>query len=445
MAVDDAELRRLKEENEQLRTAVARAEAPKRQLWRAIVAVVVLVLAGLLVPTSIVGGWARVQLVSEDAFVQTFAPLAEDADVQDFIIDQTTTVILATVDVDQTTADFFDGLESLDLPDRAKAALQKMEGPAAAGAKSLIERGVENTIRSDAFPTVWRTTLVASHRAMVAAATLDDKGAVVLDANGSLGVNLGPIVAAVKQRLIDQGVTFAQAIPAVDRVVVIAQADGLLLIGTVYALANTVGFVLPWVTLALLIAGVLIARRRAAGVLGAGLAIAIGAGGLAAGIGGGGAFLTTTAPRWGVPAATMSAIFTAVAGAMQDSAIALTVLGVLIAVAGWLSGRSRAARGVRGVGASFVGSARDALQTHGMDTGRFGEWLYAQRVLVDSLIVLGGLLWLMALRPLSTSDVLGVVACGLAAAGLIALLGKPTRDDADAPQAADPKARPEAS
>ncbi|MFV0451451.1 MAG: hypothetical protein ACK5LS_04265 [Propioniciclava sp.] len=174
-------------------------------------------LAGLLVPLSIAGAWARVQLVSEEAFVQTFAPLAEDPGVQDFVIDQTTAVILEQVEVEALTADLFDGLATLDLPPAARTALGLLEGPTAEGARALIGSTVETTVRFDAFPVVWRTALASSHRALVAAAAVGDGDAVVLGSDGTRGINLGPVVEVIKQRLVAQGFGLASSIPPIDR------------------------------------------------------------------------------------------------------------------------------------------------------------------------------------------------------------------------------------
>ena len=105
------QLARLEAENAALRDVTAPTTpipptAARRQrepgLWRAFASALCIVLATILVPISIVGAWARVQLVDEDAFVSTFAPLADDPDVQALIIDKTSTAISEAVDVQST-------------------------------------------------------------------------------------------------------------------------------------------------------------------------------------------------------------------------------------------------------------------------------------------------------------------------------------------------------
>ena len=90
---------------------------------------------------------------------------------------------------------------------------------------------------------------------------------------------------------------------------------------------------------------------------------------------------------------------------MRDTAVVLTLLGIVIAVLAWMSGRWRGARAARSGVASINSGVRGAVLKRGISTGRFGSWLYAQRVLVR--IVLGALaiVWLMLLRPLSVGEV----------------------------------------
>jgi hypothetical protein len=74
------------------------------------------VLAAVLVPVSIVGAWGRVQLVDESRFVATLGPLAQDAHVQDLVIDQTQAAIDQRVQYDQLTGSVIDGISGLVFP-----------------------------------------------------------------------------------------------------------------------------------------------------------------------------------------------------------------------------------------------------------------------------------------------------------------------------------------
>src|SRR6478609_2212242 len=146
-------LRALEQENEALRRPRRRISA------RSIIAGIVLVVAVLLAPIAAMGTWARLQLVDADRFVATFAPLAEDPDVQDFVADQVTAAIDEQVDLDAVVGELFDGLRALDLPPRATAALGLLEAPAASGLSSLIDGVVHEVVSSRQFADIWAETL----------------------------------------------------------------------------------------------------------------------------------------------------------------------------------------------------------------------------------------------------------------------------------------------
>ncbi|GAA3622434.1 hypothetical protein GCM10022200_00710 [Microbacterium awajiense] len=443
-----ARIRELEAENERLRAAADTGEPPTTEpparerrpgLWRAILSAVCIVLAGILVPLSVVGAWARTELVSEEAFVQTFAPLAEDPDVQQLVIDQTTAAINASVDIEGITDDVFDGIAGLDLPPSAISALNLLRAPAVSGVQSLIDTSVTRIVESDAFAAVWQRALIASHRALVATATGNEGGAVTIDGSGAVGIELGPIVDELKDRLVEQGFGFASAIPAIDTTIIVAQSDALVIVGTVYGLAVTVGWWLPVVALALAIAGILIARRRSTASMGVGIALALGSGALAIGLTAAGAVLGLSAGNLGIPSRTLDTIFFTVVGAMRDTAVVLVFLGLVIAVAAWLAGRWSSAARVRGFAASLSAGARTGLRRRGLDTGAFGEWMYRQRVLVRIIILVIAILSLFLLRPLSFGDVILVVVLALLV-WLVAVLVQRSPDDDPVVAAAPPEA-----
>ena len=210
---------------------VAPAPRSRAGWWRSLLSAVCIVVATILVPVSIVSAWARVQLVDEDAFVASLAPLVDDPAVQTMIIDESMEAITAQVDFQQITADVFDGVAALGLPPRAADALQLLEAPAANGLQSLVTTTVTRVVESDAFSEVWATATRAAHRALVGAATSDGGGLVVRTDEG-VGIQLGAVVERVKQNLVDRGLGVAELIPTVDRVVIIGEGDNLATIRT---------------------------------------------------------------------------------------------------------------------------------------------------------------------------------------------------------------------
>ena len=401
------------------------------QRWRAPLSALCIVIAAILVPVSIVASWARAELVDQNAFVQTFAPLADDPAVQALIIDQTVNAIDESIDINGLTADLFDGIAALGLPPRAGAALDLLRGPAAAGVQSILTNAITTAVESDAFASVWERALRLSHTALLATVNNDGTGAVAISNTGEVGIQLGPIVADLRQRLIDQGFGFASVIPVVSKTIVVAQSDALVVVNTVYALAVAVGWWVPLLCLGFF-------------VIGSGIGIALGSATLAIALAVGGTVLAVSAGSVAVTSAAITAIFNQVIGAMRDTSIVLLVLGILLALFAWLSSGSRTGRRVQGVIGSINSSARVGLAARGADTGAVGTWLCRQRVLVRVILLAAGVVWLLALRPLSTGDVFLVVLVGIAVWWLTELaqrrpgeIATAAADAADAASAAD--------
>jgi len=401
----------LEAENAQLR-ASGRASGPSSGRWRAWVSTICIVLAAILVPVSIVAAWARVQLVDEDSFTATLAPLGADSAVQSMIIDETMDAITTQVDFLQLTTNVIDGVATLDLPPAAISALGLLKQPAADGLEGLVDRAVTRVVTSDAFADVWATATRAAHRALTTTATSDGGGIVVRTSDG-VGIQLGAIVERVKQNLTDQGVGAASLIPAVDRVVIIGTGENLSFIRTGYAVSTTVGFWLPLVALALFLVGILIARRRSTALLGAGGGLLIGGGALAIGFSVGAAVIGSVAAQIDLSPSALGVIYQQVSAGMAHTAAILAVIGLVVVVIAWTCGRWRGAQAIRrGLGSLNVG-IRGALLSRGIDTGATGQWLYTQRVIVRTVIAVLAIVWLLALRPITLGEIVLVLVIAL--------------------------------
>ena len=413
----EARIRTLEAENARL----AGRAAPSGSWWRAALSALLIVIATILVPVSVVTTWARVQLVDEAAFVATFAPLTEDPAVQELIVDEATAAIDEQVDFTALTNQVFDGVESLGLPPAAATALNALRAPAAQGVQNLVNSAVERIVASEAFSDVWGFALRGVHRSITTAATADGGGILVLDSDG-LGIALGPIIEQVKERLTQSGVGVASLIPTIDKTIIIGDGEALTTFRTVYALADAVGWWLSVVTIGLFVLAILIARRRSVAVIGTGVGLFIGGGMLAAGFGIGAAASTVLAGQLDLSPSALSVIYAQLTASMAQSALVIAVLGVVIAVIGWLMGSSRGATAVRGGVSGLNATAREALAARGLNTGGFGRFLARYRVAIRIALVVLAVIWLLALRPLSFADVVVVFLVTIIVAWVLELL-----------------------
>lgn len=404
----------------------------RKGVGRGLLAAVLILVSVLLAPVAVIGGWARLELVDTDRFVQTFGPLAEDPDVQRFIAAQTEQAIFDSVDVDGLVGDLFEGIASLDMPPRTQAAVALLEGPAAAGVRSLISSSVERVVASPQFAQIWEGALRETHSRAIAVIQGDPNTALQLDDDGTLSLRLQVVVAEVKQVLVDQGLGFASAIPEINRTIPIVASDSFLLVRTVYQLAVAAGTWLPWVVLGMLVLGVAVARdrRRALAWAGAGLALSLLL--LAAGLGIGRRFFVGTVSPSIMPAATADVLFEQVTAFISSTLLSLVVLGLAFAVGGWLTGPSRPAIAIRGAGNSAFTAVRGASDRHGLDTRGFGRAVDRWRAVIVGAAIAIGVLVLFLARPITVGGVIGTIVAVLAVLLVVELVRRPgAADDSD--------------
>ncbi|MEG8036630.1 hypothetical protein QP157_15350 [Sphingomonas sp. LR61] len=210
MTTTEDELAALRAENERLRIRLAGQDSDDMTVHRrgwgwAIPSAALIVVGALLAPVVVITTWAQREVTSTEAFVATFAPLARDRAVQTLVADRTVGAIEDQLDVAGLTGALFDGIRGLDLPPRAKTALSALEAPATAGIQDLVSGTVDRFVASDQFADLWEQLLRTGHTQMVASLSGDRRAAVAIGADGSIGIQLGPVVAEVKERLVDRG------------------------------------------------------------------------------------------------------------------------------------------------------------------------------------------------------------------------------------------------
>lgn len=406
----------------------------KRGWGWTLLAVVLIVIGAILAPVAVVASWAKVQLTDTDAFVTTYAPLAKDPGVQAYVTDEAVKAIQEHVDIPQLTSQVIDGITGLGTGPVATKALDALKAPLAQGIVSLIQTTVGRFVSSDAFAQVWQEALRASHTQLVATMQGDPKAAVAIGADGSVGVQLGPIIDRVKQVLEDQGISFAAQIPTIDKTITVAQNSSIPTLQVFYNLAIVAGAWLPWVSIGLLALGVIVARRRSLALIGAACALALAMIVVVAGIGIGQIVFIASASPSLVPAGVARTLYTTVSTAMQDTGVAVLVLAIVVALVAWYSGPFGVPRRLRGFFGSGVTWVREAAERHGITTGRAGEWIYAQRVLLRSAVAVIAAAVVLFVRPLTPSLIIWTLVIAAVVIAILELVQRPVitvPEDAD--------------
>lgn len=360
---------------EQPPIAVTPAARRPRQRWRTLTATVLITLGCLLAPLAVVAVWASDEVSDTDRYVQTVAPLAQDPAVQEAVTDEVTRQVFTYVDVKSLVTQATDALARQGVPPEVAGALQGLSTPIANGVESFTRDRIATIVASPEFATAWNQANRVAHEQVVTVLSGEQGGAVSAQ-DGAVTLNLGPFVERVKQRLVAEGFTIANNIPAVDATVTIFQSDQITRWQTGYRLLNTLGDWLPWIALALLALGVYVARSHRRALLGAALGVAAGMLALGTALAIARSLYLDAVPADVLPVDAATAVFDALIRFLQQALRAILVAALIVAAAAFLTGESPTAQHVRDALARGIGWLRGGAESAGLRTGRLGTWMH---------------------------------------------------------------------
>ena len=362
LAQAQAEIDRLRSENEALSRAEPRTAGHH---WIRSTAVVVLFAVGFaLVPIAGLAVWSRNTLLDTDRYVETVAPLSDDPNVINSVAGRITDAIFAQIDVE--------GELAANLPPRLTFAA----GPIANQIESTTNGLVVKALETDQFDTLWAEVNRQASEAIVAYVNGDTSGALVISDDGQLLLELGPILDAVKTRLLDQGVAIAEKIPSTTASIPLPVGDVSYLqdLKSALQLLKTLALVLPWLAALFFLGAVMLSRDRRRGIVWTGLLVAGGA--LLVGISlalGRQAYLDA-AVAGGADLGTAQAVFDTVVRFLRNGIRVIFFFGVLLAFGAAVSGPSAWATKTRELSGSLF--TQGGAKT-GWDTGAFGTFVAA--------------------------------------------------------------------
>jgi hypothetical protein len=396
-----------------------------RPRWARVLSGVLLVLACVLAPLAVVSTWASTTVSDTDRYVETVAPLADDPDVQAAVAAEVTAAILEYLDAEQVATDALEAVAAQPgVPPAAAAAIPGLVTPLVQGIESFTRDQVEALLASDRFAELWRDVNQVAHEQVVVLLEGEQGGALSAQ-EGTVTLNLGPVIDEVKQRMVDAGFGLAERIPSVDRSFTLVQSDDVTKAQQGYRLLNALGVWLPLVCLVLLGVGVAMAadRRRALFRAGIGLTGAMLVFGL----------LLLAARTWYVETTPADILTADAAGSVFDTLVrflrtglrSVAVLGLLLALATYATGPSASAvRGRAALERGFTG-LRGSAEGHGLSTGRAGTWTWAHRgALRIGVLIAGGLVLVLWSQP-SAWVVLATALMIVLALAVIELLARP--------------------
>jgi hypothetical protein len=285
-------------------------------------------------------------------------------------------------------------------------------------------------VASPAFASAWNRTIQVAHRQMDALLSGDRESIVVR--GDTVYLDLAPFIVLAKERLSDAGLTAVSLVPDVHPTVALAKADTLVRAQSAYSALNTVADVLPWVVLLLFAVGVYLARNRFRALVGTGLGIALSMVVLGASLLVARSLLIDAVPPGGAPAAASG--FDIIVTYLRLGLRTLLVLGLVLALAGFLAGRSDSAVRIR----RSIAGRLHGIRGGPAPTGRVGTFVRTHvRGLRIGAVAAAVLVFVFLEQPTGAA-ILVIAALLLVVLAVIEYLGRPV-----APSPAEPVVVPD--
>ncbi len=405
LAALQAEVKFLREQVAQQEVATKKASTKEPSTWwRTALSIFLIVVACALAPLSVFSVWARSEVTDTERYVATVAPLASNPAVQEAVTARITDEIFKYIDVKALTTELVDTISAnRNLNPRQQAALQALTGPVTSGIQSFTESTINKVVTSQAFQTAWTQANYAAHTQIVNALSGQDTGAVTV-ANNQVVLDLGDVITQVKQKLVAQGFSIADKIPAVDTQIVLFQSDQIGKLQTAYSALDAIGFWLPIITFVIALAGVLAAkgRRRAFIGLGVGIFISMSIIAIALNVGRG-IYLNELPSSVNRDAAT--AIYDAFALYLQSGIRSGIVVGIVLILGGILTGPSRLAVGLRNLSKKGAGLCQRGLANVGATMTSVREFVAAQATAIRLIAVVIAVLFVL-IQQYKTPDLI---------------------------------------
>jgi hypothetical protein len=390
------------------------AAAKKLPRWRRSLVAILVILSAVVVPIAGLSVWVRNLVLDTGKYVDTVAPLAQNKAITDTVADRLTTRLFKEVNVQQEAKDA--------LPDRA----QFLAGPLSTGVETFVRDAAHRVLESDQFATVWREANQRAHDLVVKALTGEGKNVSVK--NGKVVLNLTPIVQTVLRQLHDRGVTvFDSVLQDVSKQNLqfelfdakqLEQARGAVHLLDRGRIALVV-LVFVLLGLALLLSG---NRRRTLTRWGIGLviAMAIVAGLLALGR----SIYLDSVSGANLPRDAAAAAFDTIVRYLKNGVRVIALLGLVVALAAFLSGPSRLAVGIRRGARDLVNWTGREADEAGWNAGPVGAWASQYKVGLRFAGVALAILVLFLLNRPTPISILVLVVLLLVYLALVEFLGR---------------------
>lgn len=415
-----------RDETEALRAEVARLRADAqatsepgagRARWRTTGVALLVAIATVIAPLSVVATWARDQIVDTDSYLKTVRPLGSDPDVLDAVAARVTYEILTRLDVPEVADQALSALaEQRFVPERAKPLLPALSTPLSDAVENFVGRQVRALVHSDEFATAWVEANRQAHTQLVAALTGEGTDHVDV-ANGTVSVNLAAFIDTAKQRLVDKGFGLAAKLPTINASFTIFASDDIARAQQAVGWLELSAGTLPAVGLALLVVALVMSadRRRTALAIGLSIAAVMLALGIALNVLR--QVYLDSLPSGAMPLDVAGIVYDTLVHYLRSALRSVAIVALVVALVAFLSASSGSGRRLRSAAESAITWLRRRTSRAGFNAGPVGAFLGRNRGLLRVVVcIIGAVAYLTSDHPSGTDALMAVVGVGIAVA-----------------------------
>jgi hypothetical protein len=340
-------------------------KTPKRlPRWRRALVAILVIVSVVLVPLAGLSIWVRNLVLDTNHYVDTVAPLAHNRAITDLVAERATNRLFQEVDVEAQAKDA--------LPERA----QFLAGPLSSGVQTFTHDAAQRVLATEQFATVWKEANRRAHAQVVKLLTGEGKNIAVK--NDKVVLDLSAVIDEEVKRLDQRGVTVFDSVAKKQKnlQVELFDAGQLQKARSAVHLLDRLRIVLVVLVFVLLGAALALSgnRRRTLmrWALGVVIAMAVTAALLALGRS---AYLSVAKNHDAAGAA-----FDILVRYLRNGIRVIAALGIIVALAAFLSGPSRLAVRIREGAKSLIGGAGRKADEVGWTPGPVGTWVAAHKV-----------------------------------------------------------------
>jgi hypothetical protein len=230
---------------------------PARSVWERRVATLLLVVYLFAIGLAVPAVWARNQIFDTERFVRTVAPLAEDDDVKEAVVQRVSTSVSSAV----ASSDF------LTEGDR-----DVLAAVLPAVTLNAVESVTRNVVYSPEFEPLWEDAARALHAGFEALLT-GGESPYFSSENGQVAIELSPIVAKVTDELATRGINVTPQSSNLQ--FVLFESDELASLQSITEYIEELAIILPIVALVALVGYLLLSPNRRGALVVASLGLAV--------------------------------------------------------------------------------------------------------------------------------------------------------------------------